>query len=492
MERRSPIYYSTTTITIMIKRFLFILIFIPALSHAQNGITFKVEDLSAPDGLIWVKSYEDVLQQLILSDYNLSRYDLEKRDFKFNIVAMSDMSDSLVSYGYHSFFNGMFMAYATHRPFVLSPDMIWLLISQGFAQHVNNNAEELREHFVDFDGKLSLVVNNNDIQLDNPNSPWETVFPEFTNQISKFTGQDLISSLTSDFTTTTAISKVASEITIMEAMSPYFEFIVMYIVCGIPEITIEGTPEDWQRVIDKANSLRKYKLDWWIDELEPLLKEFVSASQGDVKIRFWRNMFKYHSKKHYGAPKIIDGWIVKFFPYDKEGKRNELDEVIGRDQLPSEIVKVDLMHVEVNGESIVKTPLELWAGFVGLEQNPETYSLKPQIGWMIKKKDIGGLDLAKEFEYQNSGDWGIQIRVRTVPPEILHLKKIRLLEIQFIDKVVIPDEMSKIEIKEFTITGKITDAEIERLRKLFPKTALRINQKLYTPPNFNMFEMPVR
>ena len=42
----------------------------------------------------------------------------------------------------------------------------------------------------------------------------------------------------------------------MEAMKPYFEFIVMYIVCGIPEITLEGTPEDWEKVLDKARRLK--------------------------------------------------------------------------------------------------------------------------------------------------------------------------------------------------------------------------------------------
>lgn len=55
----------------------------------------------------------------------------------------------------------MYQAYADHRPFVLSPDMIWLLISQGFAQHVNANHESLRKYFVDFSGKQSLVVQSN-------------------------------------------------------------------------------------------------------------------------------------------------------------------------------------------------------------------------------------------------------------------------------------------------------------------------------------------
>jgi hypothetical protein len=48
--------------------------------------------------------------------------------------------------------------------------MIWLLISQGFARHVSANPEKLRHHFVDFSGKISLIVATEEIILDNPNT----------------------------------------------------------------------------------------------------------------------------------------------------------------------------------------------------------------------------------------------------------------------------------------------------------------------------------
>lgn len=85
-------------------------------------------------------------------------------------------------------------------------------------------------------------------------------------------------------------------------------------------------------------------------------------------------MFKYHSQEKYGAPKIIDGWIVKFFPYDKNDKPNNLNELKGSNNLPEEIVKVDLKNIEVSGDSTKTTPLELWAGFIGLEQNSKDFT----------------------------------------------------------------------------------------------------------------------
>lgn len=116
------------------KKITFItLILVPLLSFGQ-GITFEIEKLSKPERLLYLQSYNDIYKNLILKDASLSKWEVERNgmDFKYNILAKSEAPDSLVNYDYNSFFNGMYQAYAEHRPFVLSPDMIWLLISQGF------------------------------------------------------------------------------------------------------------------------------------------------------------------------------------------------------------------------------------------------------------------------------------------------------------------------------------------------------------------------
>ncbi len=451
-------------------------------AYSQDGVTFKVEELSKPNKLLYKKAYSAIYEDLIITDMGMEPYQVKKNSvaLPINIIAKSNAPDSLVSYRYHSFFNGMYQAYADHRPFVLSPDMAWLLISQGFARHVNANAEGLRDKFVQFDGKLSLIVISDSINLDNPNSPWESIFPEFTKQIAAHTGNELMGILSSDFTTTTPVEKVASEITIMEAMEPYFEFIVMRVVCGIPEITLKGTPGDWQKVLDKTKKLGHYDLTWWTKELEPILEELIKTSKGEINKLFWQNMFKYHSQNKYGAPNIIDGWIVKFFPYDKHGKRNNLKELAGDKNLPEEIIKVDLKHIEIVGDSIITTPLELWAGFIGLTQNQENFSLTPKIGWMIRKKDVNKSGLKRKLEADN--DLGeISIRIKEIPKEIYFLKEIEKLDISFVDKIVIPDKLKAIEIKQLTLSGKIDQTEIERISKMFPNSKLIINREIIRP-----------
>lgn len=452
-------------------------------AFGQKGITFEVEKLSKPKDFLMTKSHDDIYKEFILSETKRSLHQVkrEKVNYPFNIIAKSETSDCLVYLEQNSFFKGMYRAYADHRPFVLSPDMIWLLISQGFARHVTSNHESMRSSFVDFSGKLSLVVKA-DKPLGDSTFSWEQVFSDFSKQIKTQVGDpNLVDVLTCDFSTTTSVERIASEITIMETVKPYFEFVLMYIACGIPEITLEGTPADWAKVLKKAKGLKKYELEWWISELEPLLKEFLKASKGEVDKEFWRNMFKYHTEKKYGAPNIIDGWIVKFFPYDKHGKRNSLKQLVGTDCLPEEIVKVDVKYQEVYNGTMIETPIELWAGFIGLKQNSENYALRPQIGWMVRKKDVDNKEIKNKLKNDAMTEGlgsGINIRVNEFPSYLLELEEIKQLEIQFVNEIDIPDALSKVKIESLELSGEITEEGIERIKRMFPNIYIRINNEL--------------
>jgi len=449
-------------------------------AQKKNGITFKVEELSKPDNLLPVSNYQNILEGLIKEDNDkLRSYPAPLTPPQFNIVAKSNIPQAMVSRGYHSFYEGMYSAYASHCPFTLSPDMVWILIGQGFSAHVNANVDELRNLFVAGDSKTTLEVTSKTIRLDNPDSPWQEAFDGISKQIASHTGAELTGALTADFSTTTKITRIASQITLMDALKPYFEFVVRYMGCGIPEVTLEGTPQDWERVLTKAQALRKYKLDWWVDELEPVLKQFVAASKGKIDQEFWQGMFKMHSTKVYGARDVIDGWVVKFFPYSKDGIRNNLKELRGFHNLPNEIVKVDLRYIDdEGGGNITETPLELWAGFVGLEQNSQTFGLKPTIGWMIRKKDNDAKLIAK-LTTQNTAGYGIELRVNAIPPELFKIGPIKKLILNFTGNITMPDDFAKVKIDELYMNGTITDAGKQRIAKLLPYTQLYFNKDAF-------------
>ncbi len=445
-------------------------------AQKPQGLKIKVEKLSKPEKTLPVSSYDDICKNLILKESGLSEYELknDSTDFQFDIIAKNRIEKELVNFDFHSFFDGMYHAYAEHRPFVISPDMIWLLINQGFAQHVNANSEALRHYFVGFSGKTQLIVETDTELAQISDRQWEEILPRFTQQIAQQTGSELINILTSDFSTTTPVEKIASEITIMYSMKSYFDYVLMFVACGIPEITLQGTTEDWEKVLKKTQQLSKYDLTWWTSELEPVLKKIIDASKGEVDKNFWRNMFKYRPGDGYGSSEVVDGWIVKFFPYDRDGNRNNLQELEGTAQkanLPEEIVKVDLLYVDVSTDKQI--PLELWAGFVGLEQYEKDFTLAPKIGWLIRKKDVTNEGQKKSFEL--SKDY-INIRVSDFPEALLHLDSVEILEIEFVGKIIIPDEFSKVGIDRLELNGEIDDAGIERLKQMFPNSRLTINR----------------
>jgi hypothetical protein len=437
-----------------------------AFTFAQKGITFKVQDVAISKTAL----KEELLDSLL-------------KNFSPTIEAQYKTSDSLVFIGKRSFFEGLYEAYAHHRPFILSPDMIWLLISQGFAHHVNLHAEQLRDKFVNFEGKRYLYIKNDSLVKGDPKSPWYSVPPAFVDQISgNILDSNLTNTLVSDFSTTTVNERVASQIAIMETFKSYFNYSVISVTCGIPEITLEGTTDDWKKVQSKAEKLKGYQADWWIEKVLPVLDTIVKTSEGKSVGNFWSNiLFETVLPIPKGAicvgPRdFFNGWILKFYPYDNEGGRLSLDKLPIDDLqlLPAELVKVnfDWIVQSSGGEQWAKTPMNFCAGFLGLHQNRNTMALRPEIGWYVS---YGDTEIAKNRSVSSDSGF-IYNDVAEFPAEILILKKIKKLTINFRELISIPPSIANMTIGTLELNGwYIEDSEVKKLRNLLPNTILIIN-----------------
>lgn len=209
----------------------------------------------------------------------------------------------------HAFVKAAHDAFYGHHPLVIRPDDIWFCISQGFAAHVGQNVETLRSRFVEHQGKKTLLVERSDFVLGQPN-PWPEVFDAFSLQIGEHVGElkDIVSAR---FSTTTPTEAAAFDVCLMDAFQGYFDYVVS-IGCGIPEITLLGTPEDWASMIPRMKRLASYGLQTWSDALCPVLEKIERAAAGEVDIDFWRSFFRYESGS---GPAEMTGWIVTLFPY---------------------------------------------------------------------------------------------------------------------------------------------------------------------------------
>ena len=179
----------------------------------------------------------------------------------------------------------------------------------------------------------------------------------------------------------------------MDVVKPYFDYVAVYAVCGIPSITLTGTPEDWQSVLAKTCALRDFGLEWWVDELEPILAEFVKAADGNPDYWFWKDIVNKSRPRTVQGPTCgpqrkpltrLNGWFLKFFPFDNEGRTP--DTVTITKTMLSETVTVPFTYRVVNlaGDILSETPLELVAGIVGVEQDENTFMLTPKIGWFVR------------------------------------------------------------------------------------------------------------
>ena len=146
---------------------------------------------------------------------------------------------------FHPVLAAIHLAFSGHRPLALSPDILWLVIAQGFANHVNANAQRLRPQLLKHSGKLLVQIRRDDFIQGSPENPWPEVFGEFAVQIRRHIGEATHDLLLPDFSTTGAVERAAAQVVLLDAMQSFFSLELMT-TCGIPRIFLEGAAADWQ------------------------------------------------------------------------------------------------------------------------------------------------------------------------------------------------------------------------------------------------------
>jgi hypothetical protein len=310
-----------------------------------------------------------------------------------NGVEASSLTKDSYMVGTHNLLAAVNTAYDQHLPLTLSPDMVWLAISQGLSTHITNNAEQLRHQFVNFEGKKELIVEEDGFVKGDPDNDWSHMFGEFSKQIAGYIGKkrDLI---VNNFSTTGPVELAASEVVLMESMSKYFDY-TCRTLCGIPEITLLGTPQDWQDILTKVKNISEFDLGWWSEKLEPIVQEFINAAKGNDNTIFWKSIYKEDGGS--GGP-YISGWITNLFPYLNDYKTNtfSIRNTFDRGSYTTNSFPTGMAKVPFKWEYYTEVyKMELAAGFAGFGM--EDGSIKPQIGWFVRDTELM-VDIRAQFE----------------------------------------------------------------------------------------------
>ena len=109
---------------------------------------------------------------------------------------------------------------------------------------------------------------------------------------------------------------------------------------GIPNITLDGSKDDWQKILQRLDRL--YELgdepSVWATMLRPILRRFVSAFDGEVDVHFWEHLVYLPFDPF--EMLVVNGWITAFCVWNFFGKwqGGSLPEKIPR---PPSRLKVD-------------------------------------------------------------------------------------------------------------------------------------------------------
>ena len=300
------------------------------------------------------------------------------------------------NYGKKSLIYGLAFAYNNHFPINVSPDMIWILILQGYSRFMDKYSELVREKYVNFEGKKTIFLYLFGKTIDMATEEdWSRLLYECTEKISDFIGKEAILNLQSDFSTTNEATLLVSQTSIMSAMKNYFVYKGICGSCGISKIILEGTLEDWEKIKTKLNYLSKIGLNWWTKHLIPIIDNIIKTKKyyqknmilNDELIHFWKNMIKIKDKYDVYVPDVFNGWIIKFFPNYNEDLPKLYDELKEED-IPDQIISCPLEILEV-GKDGFKTnyKCDIASGFFGIIQDEKSLAVKPVIGYAIVEEE---------------------------------------------------------------------------------------------------------
>ena len=186
----------------------------------------------------------------------------------------------------------------------------------------------------------------------------------------------------------------------MSTLQKFFDY-KFSLKCGIPNVTLLGTPEDWETLRAKVDRLLEFEVEGqkhmesWHSWLVHICDNLVASANGSPSMEFWDKICC-----HLGGgsgPSYISGWISTFAIFNSEGKfqgdktsfqgRGEPEvntgfPVIDTSDLPAGITSVPVL-VDDNG---TEYNCFMFAGHMGYTSNEAKDTIIPRTDWCIATK----------------------------------------------------------------------------------------------------------
>merc|ERR1712170_72987 len=233
----------------------------------------------------------------------------------------------------------VYEAYSNHYNLRTSPEDWWYTIIQTVALAIDDHSkyDAVRKFFVQHEGKKEIEVDVTPNQLKNISGiDYSWLFDQFSKGIERnINVPEYVQHMIPDFSTTTSVHRIVSQITLMTSVQEFFEYRVNT-VCGIPAIEMKGTLEDWMKLKEKIKALGKtlepieddiglgnrqfgyFKQHSWWDNVEKIAEKLLDTFEGNPDEEWWSKII---TEKSYGSGSPdFNGWFMEKLLYIRNAK----------------------------------------------------------------------------------------------------------------------------------------------------------------------------
>ena len=254
---------------------------------------------------------------------------------------------------------------------------------------IKDNSERNRFKFVNFEGREDITIRTDLNLFRASDDQWQVIIEKLLKETSKKINinKNILNVFKEKFSTSTREEEIATTVTFLSIFKKYFKYTIDG-TCGISKIIIEGKIEDWYLLLQKIIEIGNLdeEIIFWTDEIKKIVQKIIiTLKTKNPDINFFKNMVQNTDRSKKCQPDLINGWIVKFIPYDKNNNKCNFNSPefngLTIEQIPSQIVILPFNFINV----FQKYEAEIYTGFFGVSQDEKTWSIKPIIGYIIVK-----------------------------------------------------------------------------------------------------------
>lgn len=365
---------------------------------SSEGVTFQIASHAAEPVRTWAPHVAQDLEEPLVS--GLKEY---KQDKCGRILQATPVTPTSFKPSSNGFVRGVVDAYCSHHNLLIRPDDVWLAIIIQFSFFVNANAEALRSLFVAHHGKKELVVK----QMASLNTAnYGLLACHMASELRRnLKDSGFCDWVLPRFSTTTHNDTIVGSVALMATMKHYFDY-KFCLCCGIPQVTLAGSVEDWEEIHSRVDKLEVggygKVCSMWASMLKKITGQLIRTSRNEIDLEFWSQICHYTSGG--SGPRYLSGWITAFCVFDGKGNwqatnfsipvrhmRNPINPpvlefpVIDTNDIPPGYITVDVT-VDDNGREY-KTLM--FAGHMGYDIVHQGKGIAPKLAWAMALKTPG-------------------------------------------------------------------------------------------------------